>query len=180
MPSSDIRPLQTERWAALGQQRREMVAIREFPFFWPLFPISKFSCDHPWRRIAVVVGLCLFPGFTCRAITESRNQFSQNWRGIRRKNSRLVRHRIFREISNPIRSEHLVRSLETTNRKLFLPAGRRHLFYLFFIFPPSPSQVVAISITGAFRKGKSFLLNFFLDYLYKLQYTQKNVFFFAW
>lgn len=31
-----------------------------------------------------------------------------------------------------------------------------------------------MSVVGAFRKGKSFLLNFFLEYLYILQYSQKE------
>ncbi|VDN08324.1 unnamed protein product [Thelazia callipaeda] len=35
-------------------------------------------------------------------------------------------------------------------------------------------DIVIISIAGAFRKGKSFLLNVFLDYLYSLQKSQQN------
>ncbi|KAI6176238.1 GB1/RHD3-type G domain-containing protein [Aphelenchoides bicaudatus] len=35
-------------------------------------------------------------------------------------------------------------------------------------------KVVVMSVVGAFRKGKSFLLNFFLEYLYILQYSQKE------
>ncbi|EJW81245.1 guanylate-binding protein domain-containing protein [Wuchereria bancrofti] len=35
-------------------------------------------------------------------------------------------------------------------------------------------KVVIISVAGAFRKGKSFLLNIFLDYLYSLQKSQQN------
>jgi hypothetical protein len=31
-----------------------------------------------------------------------------------------------------------------------------------------------MSVVGAFRKGKSFLLNFFLEYLYILQYSQRE------
>uniref|UniRef100_A0A158Q8F4 GB1/RHD3-type G domain-containing protein n=1 Tax=Elaeophora elaphi TaxID=1147741 RepID=A0A158Q8F4_9BILA len=34
--------------------------------------------------------------------------------------------------------------------------------------------VVIISVAGVFRKGKSFLLNIFLDYLYSLQKSQQN------
>lgn len=35
-------------------------------------------------------------------------------------------------------------------------------------------KIVVISITGAYRKGKSFLLNFFLEYLWIQQFAQKR------
>ncbi|VDP13645.1 unnamed protein product [Onchocerca flexuosa] len=38
----------------------------------------------------------------------------------------------------------------------------------------SLTSVVIISVAGVFRKGKSFLLNIFLDYLYSLQKSQQN------
>ncbi|KAL3981472.1 Guanylate-binding protein N-terminal domain family protein [Acanthocheilonema viteae] len=74
--------------------------------------------------------------------------------------------------SQPNRYKFLENSLTSVlghssiaNKKIFI-----HLFHEIL----SLNKVVIVSVAGAFRKGKSFLLNIFLDYLYSLQKSQQN------